>query len=471
MTILILDDEPVIRDVLQTVLGKAGFDTVEADSAAAGLARLARDPVDLLLLDLMLPDRPGLEVLTEVRQRWHRSCRSSSSPPIPPSRAPSPRCGRGRTTTSRSRSATTRSSTWCGQALEKRRLLAENRELKARLDGTARRSRRDRRALRARWSGSSRRSARRRPPARRSWSPARAAPGKELVARALHRLSPRASGPFVTVHSGAPSRRTSSSRTSSGTCAAPFTGAVADKKGLFKVGRRGHDLLRRDRHGPARDAGEAPARPAGARVPAGRRHRARARRRARRRGHERRPRRGSSPRGASARTSTTASASSRSRSRRCASGRRTCRSSSRRSSRGPPRRTARPVPLRHPGGDEGAPRPRLARQRPRARERPRASPRPRPRASSTSTSFRTPCGAPCRAPAALPAEGLSFKDAVDAYERSLLSAALQRAARRPEERGRAPPPQADDAERDAQAPRHAAEGTGERGRRRADDAA
>src|SRR5512143_2893312 len=68
-TVLILDDEPVIRDVLGSVLTKAGFATREAATAAEGLDRLAKEAIDLLLLDLMLPDRPGLEVLSEVKAR------------------------------------------------------------------------------------------------------------------------------------------------------------------------------------------------------------------------------------------------------------------------------------------------------------------------------------------------------------------------------------------------------------------
>src|SRR5512141_3478572 len=68
-TVLILDDEPVIREVLGSVLAKAGHATREAATAAEGLARLEKEPVDLLLLDLMLPDKPGLEVLVEVRSR------------------------------------------------------------------------------------------------------------------------------------------------------------------------------------------------------------------------------------------------------------------------------------------------------------------------------------------------------------------------------------------------------------------
>ncbi len=68
-TILIIDDEPVIRDVLHTVLGKQGFKIREAGTGGEGLEQLAKEPVDLLLLDLMLPDRPGEDVAREIRER------------------------------------------------------------------------------------------------------------------------------------------------------------------------------------------------------------------------------------------------------------------------------------------------------------------------------------------------------------------------------------------------------------------
>jgi transcriptional regulator with PAS, ATPase and Fis domain len=62
--------------------------------------------------------------------------------------------------------------------------------------------------------------------------------GKELVAKALHRLSPRASGPFVTVHSGALPPDLLESNLF-GHVRGSFTGAVADKKGLFKAADQG----------------------------------------------------------------------------------------------------------------------------------------------------------------------------------------------------------------------------------------
>ena len=69
MKVLIVDDEPVVREVLRTVLSRAGYATSEAATAAEGLALFAGPAVDLVLLDLMLPDRPGLSLLPELREK------------------------------------------------------------------------------------------------------------------------------------------------------------------------------------------------------------------------------------------------------------------------------------------------------------------------------------------------------------------------------------------------------------------
>ncbi|MGC2639625.1 MAG: sigma-54 dependent transcriptional regulator [Acidobacteriaceae bacterium] len=64
--ILIVDDETEIRDSLEEILREEGYSVVSAGTAAEALA-LARDPVyDVMLLDVWLPDRDGIEVLTEM---------------------------------------------------------------------------------------------------------------------------------------------------------------------------------------------------------------------------------------------------------------------------------------------------------------------------------------------------------------------------------------------------------------------
>jgi two-component system response regulator PilR (NtrC family) len=67
--ILVIDDEPVVVDVLRTVLGGRGYD-MEAGADAAACRRLIDSPAtwDLLLLDVMLPDADGMEVLEWVRE-------------------------------------------------------------------------------------------------------------------------------------------------------------------------------------------------------------------------------------------------------------------------------------------------------------------------------------------------------------------------------------------------------------------
>jgi two-component system response regulator PilR (NtrC family) len=69
LRLLVVDDEEVIRDVLQTLLERQGYDVMTAADAAEALAQFDADPFDIVLLDLMLPDRPGLEVLRAIRSR------------------------------------------------------------------------------------------------------------------------------------------------------------------------------------------------------------------------------------------------------------------------------------------------------------------------------------------------------------------------------------------------------------------
>lgn len=65
--ILIVDDDPNLRSVLAKTLKKAGFAALEAGDGAAGLAAHRADPVDLLILDVMMPELSGFEVLKALR--------------------------------------------------------------------------------------------------------------------------------------------------------------------------------------------------------------------------------------------------------------------------------------------------------------------------------------------------------------------------------------------------------------------
>ena len=66
--ILVVDDEEVIRDVLATLLEKEGYDVGVASTAGEALTMFEAEPYDVVLLDLMLPDRPGLELMREIRR-------------------------------------------------------------------------------------------------------------------------------------------------------------------------------------------------------------------------------------------------------------------------------------------------------------------------------------------------------------------------------------------------------------------
>jgi len=67
--VLVIDDEPHIRRVLDAMLGKEGFEVLLALDGSEGLSVLASSPVDLVILDLVMPGPNGLEVLAKIRSR------------------------------------------------------------------------------------------------------------------------------------------------------------------------------------------------------------------------------------------------------------------------------------------------------------------------------------------------------------------------------------------------------------------
>jgi two-component system, OmpR family, response regulator len=67
--ILIVDDDPAIRDVVRFALTRAGFEAVEAADGPAALACFAAAAPDLVILDVLLPGLDGIEVCRELRRR------------------------------------------------------------------------------------------------------------------------------------------------------------------------------------------------------------------------------------------------------------------------------------------------------------------------------------------------------------------------------------------------------------------
>lgn len=68
MTILIVEDDQFIRDIYTDEFIKNGFQVDSVGTGKEGLDKLSQNKYDLLLLDIMLPDTNGLEILKQVKQ-------------------------------------------------------------------------------------------------------------------------------------------------------------------------------------------------------------------------------------------------------------------------------------------------------------------------------------------------------------------------------------------------------------------
>jgi twitching motility two-component system response regulator PilH len=66
--ILIVDDSSFQRRMIRGLLTRLGHEVIEADSGAAGIALLAAERPDLMMLDLLMPEMTGYEVLERLRQ-------------------------------------------------------------------------------------------------------------------------------------------------------------------------------------------------------------------------------------------------------------------------------------------------------------------------------------------------------------------------------------------------------------------
>ena len=67
--VLVIEDEESYREALSYMLGKEGFDVVQAEDGLAGLAEYDRVGADIVLLDLMMPGLSGTEVFRQLRAR------------------------------------------------------------------------------------------------------------------------------------------------------------------------------------------------------------------------------------------------------------------------------------------------------------------------------------------------------------------------------------------------------------------
>lgn len=66
--ILVVDDNKEIRDIVRLYLINSGFQVIEASNGREAMEILCKNPVDLLILDIMMPEMDGIEVLDAVGQ-------------------------------------------------------------------------------------------------------------------------------------------------------------------------------------------------------------------------------------------------------------------------------------------------------------------------------------------------------------------------------------------------------------------
>ena len=71
LNVLVVDDEPAVRQVLAAAIGKAGYVVETAASASEALARLDKAPFDVVLSDVFMPVTDGIELLKQARARGH----------------------------------------------------------------------------------------------------------------------------------------------------------------------------------------------------------------------------------------------------------------------------------------------------------------------------------------------------------------------------------------------------------------
>ena len=70
LRILVIDDEPLIRSLMVTILTRAGFSLEEASDGVMGLAMFQKYPSDMVITDVFMPNRDGLEVLIELKHSY-----------------------------------------------------------------------------------------------------------------------------------------------------------------------------------------------------------------------------------------------------------------------------------------------------------------------------------------------------------------------------------------------------------------
>jgi DNA-binding response OmpR family regulator len=65
--ILVADDEPDVRDLIQEILSEAGFEVLTAANGREAMSHLESRPIDLFIVDLVMPEQEGIETIKMLR--------------------------------------------------------------------------------------------------------------------------------------------------------------------------------------------------------------------------------------------------------------------------------------------------------------------------------------------------------------------------------------------------------------------
>src|SRR3990167_1268847 len=72
-SVLVVDDEDQIRQLIRETLEQAGYDVQEASNGKQGLERYRTKPADLVIMDILMPDQDGLESIMTLRREFPAS--------------------------------------------------------------------------------------------------------------------------------------------------------------------------------------------------------------------------------------------------------------------------------------------------------------------------------------------------------------------------------------------------------------
>lgn len=69
-SVLIVDDEEAIRQLIRSTLEQAGYKVQEAANGKEGLSQYRESPADLVIMDILMPDQDGLESILTLRREF-----------------------------------------------------------------------------------------------------------------------------------------------------------------------------------------------------------------------------------------------------------------------------------------------------------------------------------------------------------------------------------------------------------------